>query len=610
MGWRKILLAILVVWKAEAQSQPQEAPRSLSGSLTAGWLDSVSRETFEEQRKNPFTTLKLDYQSYLLDPEFLTYRVQPRFSTGFQDAFIGLSDGSGVAFETAFLPKRPFPLRFRYARFRRSLLTSGLAASYAKYISRNDDSVIGLQWQLDVHNLPKFEIAWNKIATATAPEAVLAEGFETHSNLLTLSVRDTRMGWVLMGSESIQKLDTAYLLGREGGPAYGRNRTRINSAVVTAQRRLWERTNLFASANRSASGASFEHGDFNQMFDAATAKLDYHSGTKMSAWAQGRNTRTSVDAEVVGIADQILPYPKTMAENRIVDGEVRYRLWPALTLMGRAEVTWVLATGTAFAQRPGTFRNVGGGAQYFRTRRTVTTGLSYYLYRTFTDFAFAPTASLTGHAVEGSLGFGNPAFLRTTVGGAFTRSNELMRGLLPFRSSAERLNGTLARRVVRGWTLEVQGALLHTAYDRQELRANFKGQDYGASVSSAHGLFSFFRSVGWGSSLQALWRPDQPLPAGTGLLYGLGVGSSTSATTMSAAWTVNSALTARAVWRSQRQVLGNVFASSYEQREAIVQYQYRKLRFEGGYQMYSYNFGTPIIRRSILFRMTRDFQIF
>lgn len=77
------LLILLLVGFFPASAQE----RGLTGSLSAGWSYSQAKETFKEVRKDPFTTLKLDFQNYLFDPLFLTYRIRPRFSTGFENIF-------------------------------------------------------------------------------------------------------------------------------------------------------------------------------------------------------------------------------------------------------------------------------------------------------------------------------------------------------------------------------------------------------------------------------------------------------------------------------------------------------------------------------------------
>jgi hypothetical protein len=77
-----------------------------------------------------------------------------------------------------------------------------------------------------------------------------------------------------------------------------------------------------------------------------------------------------------------------------------------------------------------------------------------------------------------------------------------------------------------------------------------------------------------------------------------------------AAWNLNRRMSLRGIWRSQVQTVGNLFSSRFEQQEATFNWQFRKVRLEAGYMVYRYNFGVPIIRRSAIIRVTRDFQVF
>src|SRR5574337_1116447 len=112
MNMRKRMLHFLVAFLAlgvpalRAQSNPPGQPRQLTGAIVFGWMDTSAREFFEERDNNPFATLRLNYQSYFLHPDLMTYGVQGRLSSGFQDVFSGMSEGSGLVFDTTLFRRR------------------------------------------------------------------------------------------------------------------------------------------------------------------------------------------------------------------------------------------------------------------------------------------------------------------------------------------------------------------------------------------------------------------------------------------------------------------------------------------------------------------------
>jgi len=608
---RVVFMSLAVATTASAQRVSQEPVRQLSGSLSFGWLDSYARDTFVEKRKNPFATLRLDFQSYLWDPDFVSFRIQPRLSTGFQDAFTGMSDGSGVAAEMVFLRRRPWPFRVRYARFRRSIWTAALNPSYARYISRNDDFLLGLQWQLLLPNLPKLEINFDRSASATAPETVLAQGFDSRSRTLSLNARDNRWGWSFNGATSLQEMDTDYVLGSTDGPLLSENKSRLQNALVMAQRTIHDDFNLMLTANRTSNRTEFDRGLFDQSFQAISAKLDYRPPGRFQAWAQARRTESSLEStpfQLPGAEPVSLPSAKVA--NRMLDGEARFEIATGTSLFGRTEYTQVQAPRVEGIQQSGSFVNAGGGVLIARKWKSLNLAGSYYLFTTRTDFARDNSTNLWGQALDASVSAGDPSRIRVSASFMMNRSRENVRAFLPYSSQAERVQGALARTFFHSWTVEVQGAVVRNRYDRQALRSDFTGRDYGASLTGPRVYVGYSRSIGSGNSYQPALGFLPVLPGELFPPALLVVGSSNSSAMANAAWNLNRQMSLRGIWRGQVQTVGNLLSSRFEHQEATFNWQFRKVRLEAGYLVYRFNFGSPIIRRSAIIRVTRDFQVF
>ena len=590
------------------QAGPVEAPRHLTGALVFGWMDTVARETLRERLKNPFTTLRLDYQSYLLNPDFLSYRVQPRLSSGFQDGFSGVSEGSGIALEAAFLQRRPWPFRFRYSRFRRPALTTGLIASYAKFISQNDDSTLGFAWQYLASNATSFDISYDKVSSATTPESVLAQGFETRSGTLSISGRDFRKGWSMNGSLSLQRLDSRFLLGSDAGSLLLDTRSKIKNLMFFAQRPVRSNLNFLFSGNRTTNRSEYDRGRFFQGYDSLSGKLDYKPSHRLQTWVLGRLTRSTLESTVSPtLAGSVLTLPATEISNRMVDAEIRFEIHSSLSFFGKNEFSHVRAPGTGLTQRPGTFNTTGAGLQFFKSRNGLVVASNYHVYTTLTDFAGTPAAHLIGQSVDSSVAAGEPRRIRVSGEIGLNRSRESYRSLLPFTSDSERARVAIGRTLFRRWTLELQGGLSRIRYTRQELRSDFRGKDYGASLTAPRYFMSYNRSTGSGDSFQPLLGLPPVTPGGPLLLV---IGSSSSTTTMTASWHPARAITLRAIWRGQVQSVGARHAARFEQQEAVFDYRFRRILLEAGYLVYRFDFGAPIYRRSVIGRVTREFQVF
>ncbi len=608
-----LYFAVLLAWASpvlRAQAPPEEGPRQLTGSLVFGWMETTGQEFFREHRSNPFTTLRMNFQSYFLDPTFLTYNVQGRLSSGFQEGFTGMSEGSGVAFDATFLPARPWPFRFYYSRSRRLSFFSGLSTSYARFTSRNDDSTLGFQWHYSVPKGPALDVSFSKVSATTTPETVLAQGFETRSRTLSLSGHDYRKGWFLNGSLSLQRLDTQYLLGSEQGSTLLTNRNNIKNLIFLAQRPIRRSLNFLFSANRTANNVEFDRGRFDQAFDSLLGKLEYKPG-RFQGWSQVRLTRSTLESRASTLlGGPAFLLPSTRISNRMFDAEARYQLRPYLSFFGRSEYTQIVAPETAFTQRAGNFWNAVSGAQFLRSHKSLVLSSSYYLYTTLTRLQTDSPSRLLGHAFDASVSVGDPSRVRLSGLYALNRSREDARSLFFITSDSDRGQLAVARTIFRRWTLELRGGLARMRYERQDLRSDFLNRDYGVDLRGTRFYLGYFRTIGSGDSFQPLLGLGVIPPAGLGRPLSLVAGSSSANTTVHGFWNLTHSIILRGTWRGQVQTFGSLFSSRFEQQEATLEWHFRRIRFEAGYVVYRYNFGSPIFRKQIIFRVTRDFRLF
>ncbi|MBI4890650.1 MAG: hypothetical protein HY821_08485 [Acidobacteria bacterium] len=590
-----------------------EAPRHLSGSLALGYLDSRSKEFFVDEIRNPFTSVRFDYQSYFLDPDFLSYRIQPRFASGFQDIFSGISDGTGVAAEADFLRRRYWPLQFKYSFLRRQILTSSQTGSYSRFVSNSDDSIIGVRWQYLVPNQPHFDVAFNDINTLNSPENFLYSGYRTHSKTLALNGNYNRWGWSLNGSASLQDLDTQYIQGREQSTVLFPSNNRLKNYWITGQRPLQEKMTVSISANRTDSRSEYDTTTYDQEFDTVQAKFEYSDKDSWQVWGVGRQTHSNIEmSRQPRDTGPNYTIPPTQVLNRIADSEIRYRVYHGLRLLGRFQFTNVVSPDLNQIQRTGNFANTGGGFQYAASRKSLSLNLTYYLFNTTSDFDVQAATNRFSQAADISVSAGDPNLIRVGASGSLSKARENVRTFLPFYSDNRRVRFTLGHTFFHRHNLELVGGYTRMEYERTEVRSEYLSRDYGVTLNGPRYFLSYYRGTGSGNSFQPILAvpvpglpPDIPIPP-----VMLVVGSSNTMTTYATSWNPLGRLQLRGLWRTQDQKLAGIYTSQFEQQEATLAYPFRRLRFEAGYLIYKYNFGSPIYRKSLVFRVSRDFQLF
>lgn len=595
-----------------AQTAPPEFSRQLTGSLAAGWFETTGRQAFLEQRRGPFATLQLDLQSHLWHPDFFTYRFQPRFSSGIQGGLTSVSEGSGLAFESVFLRRRPWPLRFRYSRFRRSALTSGLGSSYVGHIAETEDSALGVEWQYIIPDRPTaLTLSYDRVSAASSPETVVIQGFETRARTFSLSGRDARKGWSTSGSVQWQRQNVQHLWGLEQKAVALETENEIRNVDFLAQRPIRKSLKFDLQVNRTANRLWFDRSFFDQGYRTARGALQYAPEGRFQGWTQVAWTESGVESS--GAPRPGLPaviVPSGRISNRTWDLEGRYQALRSLRLVGRSQFTQLSTPPRGTVGRAGNFWTMGTGAQFTRTRKTAVLSSSYFLYSSLTNYRENGSNRALSHAFDTSVAGGDPSLLRASGSFSVHRSREDTRRLLFSGSSSAVVRLALARRLSRRWTVEARGGLSRSRFEGEVIRSRFLGKDYGASLSSPTLYLGYDRSIGAGDSFHPLLglTTIAPIPLGLPLL--VVVGSSTSMTNAGASWRVKQHISFRGIWRGQIQTLASVVNAKFEQQEATFNYNFRRVRFEAGYVVYRYNFGLPLLRKGIILRMTRDFEVF
>ncbi len=609
----RIVILTLTAAALSAQPAPWEGGKHLSGSLAVGWMDTKARGRFDERIQNPFTTLKLDYRSYLLSPYFITYRVRPQVSSGFQGGISGVSEGSGLAFETSFLPMSRWPLRFRISRIERPLLMAG-DNSFTRFLSNNADSLMELDWRYIVPNRAVYEVTYSLISNVTTPEAIALRGSDVSSKNLTVSGRDKWKRWLFNGYFNRQDQRRLAILGskKEGTDVLFGSDYTLDSAAIYAQRPIRESLLFSASAVRTANQGVFTTGDYRFDYNSLTAGLQYTPGDRLRTAVRGQYTDNFSQYSARpgnGLNPALLP-PTQRATGR-VEATADYQLHSALRLFGRGEYTSITAPRGQPVSLTGTVKTAGGGLAASWSKDWFSLASTYSIFMNATDLVGASPGDTLGHALDASASVGTASTVRTTASFTLIRSRQEFDTPLPYESDSERLRLSVSRRIVGRWTGEVFAGVYQSRFNRAEINTSLNGREYGGKIHGRLMSIYYNRTILDGESFFLFIPGAAGFDAGKLNEEAVALNSSaTDNTTLTASLHPARQVTIRGIYRERLQMLGPQLASWFEQQEAWLEWRFRKLRFEAGYILYKYQFSGGSFRKAVIFRWVRDFQVF
>jgi len=598
--------------RAHAQPAGPVDFRHLSGSLEVGWLDTTTTDLYAGSTRNPFTSIRFDYRDAVIDPAFISFRVQPVFGIGFQDLFGTASPRSGVAAELSFLPARPFPLRLYYSRFHRKTLAAS-TRSYTRVLAQNDDWLVGLQWRLLVPQWPKLDVSASESDVTTRPEEVLTSGYGNHSRNLAVTGNDTRWGWTLDGIVQFQRLDAERLGASASGPVPFDTTTDLRLLRLLGRRELGRWFSVSLNANGTLTDSRVANGTYRHQHETYSARLLFEPSPRFTSWAEGRLTYSDLEARSADVSDGPgCVVPRTETADRSADWEARYEILQGLSLLGRLEFTRVTTSSPPEPGQRQDFLNSVGGVRFLRDAGWLSLSGSYTLNRFLRQAERASESvsesDLVGHAADANVSVGRPSAVRVTLGYSVSRSRQEVRATLPYISNSQRIRTAIEKDFGRGSRVQLHWNVTDTSYDTGRVRSDFRGQGYGGSMRVRTMSVSFDHGYGSGHSAEQSLDPLLALVADAPPVFL--VGSDSEYTTASAHWQVTPSLSLRGMWRDQRQAVGALQTSRVEQREATVRYDFRLIHLEGGYLLYRFDFGSPVFRKSLILRVVRDFRVF
>ena len=660
-------MGLLILYSGDSLLAFGQEP-SLAGSLSAGWSYSEALEIVKESKKDPFTTLGLDYRNHLFYPQFLTYRVRPRYSRGFENIFTGRSKGSGMEIDSSFLPQRPWPFTFRYAKFKRLGVISGLGSNYARLLSENEDSTLNFTGQYLVPDHPNFTVQFTKFATAVNPEQVLEQGFATKGSVFSLSGRHSWKEWDLKGS--LQFRDVKNLTPfRNGDSALLREgKTDTKNFRLQAFRDLSSNTHVSATAYHNKTGTEIANNFVARDYSGFDGQLRFTPREQLQGWVQAGLTRSSLESQIPSLLvrdrGEFLGTSSANVSNRFLQSRLRYDVTSNLSVVGRSRYSQTATPTLNQLSRSGSFWTNSTGISFKKNEPSWSLNSSYNLISNLTRFERQSPGSLLGHSFQSGVAVGNPSIIRGGASFEWTTGREETGVLFGTKNDTRRVSFNLSKAIFWRLVLESRGGFQKQHYRTPNVESDFQSRDYAVLLRGPRFHVAYSRQIGSGDAWQFLFEEaplaetsvaetkliqatvseiaasgttlsahSQSFPIVVSVLSQMAANSGTpqeegrspisatdvlsaitgshnSMTSITASFTINRHMSLQANWQGRIQALGRSFPSRYEQQQIAYTWRFRNMAVEAAYSNYRFDFGSPVFRKQILFRVTRDFRIF
>jgi hypothetical protein len=635
--------------------------RSLTGSVVGGWSYSRDKSSTDATATNPFSILRLDHSSYIIDPRFISYQILPRFSRGFEDFHLGQPQGTGIGLETNFLPERPWPVRFSFERVRRFSPTSGLGGANNNGRIKNVSSRLSLGTRYAVPGRPQISIQYNKYAGITNSENILLQGAESNGSGLSIYGSDSRKGWNLDGSFLRQKNRDLTLFGSQTGD-FGETEGSTKSLNFSAKRDLGRDTKFFGTVLRNANSSIYGAGDFGFQFSRVMARLIHNptgSGHRLWASIQGDAGRQSTTKQLQSSSNAIqngrLELPSMKSNSRGLNSTLRYFIKPYLSISGQSQFTQTETPNSGSSAAGGSVFSWGPGIEFTKGRRYWTISSGYNLRISSTSSSEADKPRSLGHNLNAGLGIGDPSIVR--AGATYSRSQSRIEGgiLIGMKERSQRVALDLSKSAFGLFTIEGRGEIQRRRYESWSLASDSITRNFSLRLRLPRVELGYSKQRGTGDDWQFFWLNQMTgqtgntnssglnlpklaaggvmlkahgprVPSATSALAGLSEeeklnsglfersslfnGSSSSGTSFTASIALTSSIRLYGSWQGQRQIAASGRPYRYEQQNATFEWRFRMMTVEASYYLNRYDVGTPIFRKLAMVKVTREFRVF
>ena len=618
--------AVVLLAAACSLAAAQEAPRSLTGTLTSGYSALTAQR---DTHQGPYVGVDSTLAGFWKDPRILHYDLQGSYESGFQWAgpYYG-PQARGFTANVSFLQGSNFPLSFNFSRL--SIPSPEINLGNVGPVTQRFVSVSrlrrdwGLDWMLRPHRwYPSFHVRYSNTSDDDQFPEELGGNVNVNVKNLWLETGYKFAGWELGArfADVKNETDSALLSSQYGTSRF--QSTSDRSLIVDAHRALPLRSHLSLTAEQRNS--DYDLGEGN------SSNNDYKrfSGTVSSnPWTP--LTLTASESYVSSYADYIrsqflstgtpgTPGPLLVAptETATLTNMESATLAITKNLRANGSFSWTAGLPTSNAHPPET-RSVGGGLSYTRSVFGGNAGASYSYLSTSSTYGVSADDTeykldANTHSMAVSYGRALPWAVRMTAGAGAAVS--AFTSQVRNDSTSGNMYVELARRLAR-WQLSAR-----TSYNRQVLDATTdttaSGLMFSMTASSRRLQLtvadSYNTNFAYFFGNDIVTAPSDLL--NVGLIPGLPYSTFTTGNTLSASgtWQATDRLFVRGAFSRGGRSATGADSSSFTAYNFGLGYRLRQLKLSAGYAS---TFQSVAARtnnwqnRQFYFQISRDFKIF
>lgn len=283
--------------------------------------------------------LDMHLGTFVIDPRFVKISFDTGFTTnrGGFDEFTTRQGNKGAGFYVDFLPTSQYPLRFHFTRQNTHFLEQQISSASTGRRS------LGFDWSLRKPHLPNLSVNFDD--TSYTSNFVASSSFKSQSKTLSVGLTDKVKGWDVNSNFSRQS-------ATEG---ITNLKTNLDFLRFDARRQLSKKSNLFVTSfleklrfNNPRTNLAQDFSFFDLHTDYSlqqTKKLSFRAAHQFY-YSSDDQTATPGDSTTAHKGDSALAPSRSITSFNSVQGQVNYRLWPALLVSGTANARFIKTPDT------------------------------------------------------------------------------------------------------------------------------------------------------------------------------------------------------------------------------------------------------------------------
>jgi len=579
-----VLLGIpLFALGSAAQLKVGETSNNLNGTISAGYNGDFGNQIPSDHSLSFGGTGTLN--GYYYNPNFLSYTISPYLNQARDNSsYQSISDASGVNVNSSIFSGSKFPGSINYAK---ALNSEGNYAipGVANYTTKGDSDTFGISWSEILPSLPSlsanFQMGSNEYSIYGSNDngSTNSKSFSLRSGY---SLKGFNMSAYFTDGDSHSNIPQ--ILEGSSQPLTSNSSNQGYGFSVGHQLPL--HGGFSAAVNRSDVDSSFDGYSYNGAIDTYTGTASFQPTNKfhfsLSSNYSDNLTGTLYEA-VTSAGGIVLPPSQTQSSNSLdVQGQSSYAVMANMQLLASADHREQYFLGKNYSSD-----SYGGGFTYghglfggnFNTAVTVTDNT--VSTSSANELGFSGTVNYNRRFSDGwSMGvFGN-------------YSQNVQTLLITYMASFYGYGANIRRRWGKlGWSA---GASVNKTGLTEQAGTTSSGESYNTSIGysnwfNLNGTYS--KSNGNGietsSGLAATPTPQPVLNPSDLILFG-GTSYSFGLSSNPKRRLTVAATYARADGTSN--LLGIISENNTEQINALIQYQFRKMYFTGGYSKLEQSF--------------------